>query len=483
MNFTSTIFLIFLPVVILLYWVIPNRFRYIWLLLASYFFYGYQNLLLLPLFVSTTLVSYLCAIGIDKTKNRKLQTFFLVLSCVFMLSVLFVFKYLDFTISNIEALARIFYHDITLTRFNLILPVGISFYTFQTMSYVIDVYRGSFKCEKHIGYYALFVSFFPQLVAGPIENPSNLLPQLRKEHRLDSECFSTGFYYLISGFIKKIVVADFLGIFVASAYSSINEYSGLMLLVATVFFAIQIYGDFSGYSDIALGASALMGIKLSKNFDHPYRSHSVRGFYRRWHISLNQWFTQYLYIPLGGSRKGKARKVINTLIVFFASGLWHGARWTYVIWGLLSGIVVCLENLFLPYLEKWEEKSPKRKKFISFVSVPITFFILCLGWIFFRSDTLNDALLVYQRIFTSFVSGQGYESFQDIIFVSRVIVAISLLLLLPYLPKLDFHLKEGNMSELTKTSLLYVSLAFFIAFSYLYQLSTTGESGFIYFQF
>lgn len=481
MNFTSTIFLIFLPVVVLLYWVIPNRFRYIWLLLASYFFYGYQNLLLLPLFVSTTLVSYFCALGIDKTKSKKLHVFFLILSCVFMLGVLFVFKYLDFTISNIEALARIFHHNLTLTKFNLILPVGISFYTFQTMSYVIDVYRGKFKCEKHIGYYALFVSFFPQLVAGPIENPGNLIPQLRKDHHLDSECFTDGFYYLLSGFIKKIVVADFLGVFVASAYSNIEEYSGCMLLVATVFFALQIYGDFSGYSDIALGASALMGIKLSQNFDHPYHSHSVREFYRRWHISLNQWFTQYLYIPLGGSRKGKIRKVINTLIVFFASGLWHGAKWTYVIWGMLSGIIVCLENLFLPYLDKFKEKSKRREKIISVISVPITFFILCLGWIFFRSDSLSDALLVYQRIFTSFVPGIGYESFQDIFFVLRVIIAISLLLLLPLLPKLDFN--SNDTSLLYKTSLLYVSLTAFIAFCYVYQLSTTGESGFIYFQF
>lgn len=483
MNFTSTIFLIFLPIVVIFYWIIPEKFRYIWLLLCSYFFYGYQNLLLLPLFFSTTLVSYLCAIGISNTQSKKMHRFFLSISCVFMLGVLFIFKYLDFTIYNIEMLAKIFYHDISFIRFNLVLPVGISFYTFQTMSYVIDVYRGDFKAEKHFGYYALFVSFFPQLVAGPIENPRDLLPQLRKNHHLDSDCFSDGFYYLISGFIKKIVIADFLGLFVTTAYSNVSEYSGLMLFVATIFFAIQIYGDFSGYSDIALGVSALMGIRLSKNFSTPYKSKSVSEFYRRWHISLNKWFTQYLYIPLGGSKKGFIRKLINIMIVFFLSGLWHGAKWTYVIWGLYSGVIICLENIFLPYLNRFKSKNVKREKLISIISVFFTFIILCFGWIFFRSDSITDAAIIYNRIFTSFLNGIGYDSFKDIHFVIRVIVSISLFLLISHLPKIDFKIKDEQFYKITRTSMLYVSLTILIVFCYIYQLSTTGESGFIYFQF
>lgn len=486
MNFNSLLFLIYLPIVLLVYWLLPQKAKWAFLLVASYFFYAFQNYWLILLILSTTLVSYLCSLGISKTEKTWAKRFLLGVALTFMLGMLFVFKYLDFAVSSVVSLSRLFGAKTEFHPFRLILPVGISFYTFQTLSYVIDVYKGKYPAEKHFGYYALFVSFFPQLVAGPIERPQDLIPQLKAERHLSSDDFSIGLQYVVCGFVKKIVIADFLGTYVAPTYGTYMQASGFALLLATVFFAIQIYGDFSGYSDIAIGVARWMGIKLTKNFDHPYLATSVRDFYRRWHITLNIWLTDYVYIPLGGSHKGKARHLLNVLIVFLVSGLWHGANWNFVVWGLLNGLIICAEILLSRRFETWKNATPKRSKAVSVISVPITFLLVCATWIFFRSPDVMTAFRIYGRVFTSFVSGSGLEAFRRADFLLRVFAALGLFVLLPYLPRLSLETDEnGNVDgkRLTVTSFVYVVLILLIGFAWMEQLKTTGESGFIYFQF
>lgn len=486
MNFNSIIFLIYLPLVILIYWILPHKARWAFLLLASYFFYAYHNVFLIFLILGTTLVSFFAALGIQNSQKKGLKVFLLVLSLVLILGALFVFKYLDFAITSVVSLVNLFGGNASYSVLNLILPVGISFYTFQTLSYVIDVYRGKFEAETHIGYYALFVSFFPQLVAGPIERPNNLIPQLKAIKKIDSECFSYGFQYLISGFVKKIVIADFLGVFVASIYGNIADASGASLLIATMFFAIQIYGDFAGYSDIAIGAAHLLGIHLTRNFDHPYLSKSVREFYRRWHITLNSWLTDYIYIPMGGSRCSRPRHLFNIMVVFLVSGFWHGASWNYVIWGLLNGGLICLEILLEKPLERFRNKTEIRKKVVNFISVPFTFIIICCTWIFFRASDIQSAGLVYARIFTSFISGNGLEYFTSVTTVLRVVLTLAIFVFIPYLPRLELKPdEEGNYNtkQIFSTLTLYVSLILMIGFCWMNQLASNGESGFIYFQF
>lgn len=473
MSFNSLPFFIYLPVVTLVYWLLPFRFRWLFLLLASYFFYAYSNVFLIFLILGTTLLSYICALGIERSKKRRTKKLLLALAVISILSSLFVFKYLDFACSSVVSFLNLFHLQLKFDGLHIILPVGISFYTFQTLSYVIDVYRERILPEHHFGYYALFVSFFPQLVAGPIERPSDLLPQLKEEHHLNKENFSNALFYLTTGFVKKIVVADFLGVYVTSIYSSLADRSGASLLLATFAFAVQIYGDFSGYSDIALGCAELLGIRLTKNFNHPYSSKSVKEFYRRWHITLNDWFTDYIYIPLGGSRKGKTRKAFNILLVFLVSGFWHGASWNFVIWGLLNGLYVVMESTFLGFLDRYRERQGWKYFFQG-----ITFLLISSTWIFFRSPDIQSAFLIYSRIFASFFSGTGFESFGSVYFCLRFLLSFVLIWMIDDLPRISFDSRKDCQS-----SLIYVALVFLIGFCWINQLRTGGESGFLYFQF
>ena len=351
MNFNSLEFLIFLPVVVLLYWLLPHKGRWILLLAASYLFYMSWNVWLVGLIFLTTLTAYIAGIGIDRTENKKAKKAWLVGTLIICLGALVFFKYINFILESVTGIVRLFHSEQDDIVLNVILPVGISFYTFQTLSYGIDVYRGDFKAERHFGYFALYVSYFPQLVAGPIERPQTLLPQLKERHHIEEEDLLSGAKWLLSGFFRKCVVADFCGIFVNKVYADLGNANGLAVFAASALFLIQIYNDFAGYSEIAMGSARLMGVRLTKNFDKPLTSTSYTEFFRRWHITLNQWFTQYVYIPLGGNRKGKARKILNTLIVFTLCGLWHGANWTFVLWGLVAGVAVSVETLL--------KKSPK----------------------------------------------------------------------------------------------------------------------------
>ena len=342
MNFTAPAFVLGLPLVVLLHRLLPPRARWVLLLAASLGFYALGSPKALPLLACITLGTYAAALAIGHSKSRVGRKLWLCCAAILCLGCLGVFKY-----------AGLFG-----TGPSLLLPAGISFYTFQTLGYVIDVYRGRLAPERHLGYYALFVSFFPQLVAGPIERSTDLLPQLRDPARRTD---SGGWLYILRGFCKKLLLADTAAVFIDTVYAAPGAASGPAAILATVLFAGQIYWDFSGYSDIAVGAAALLGVRLSRNFDHPYQAVSLRDFWHRWHISLTRWFTDYLYIPLGGSRCGAVRCALNTLTVFLLSGLWHGASLHFVVWGGVHGLLLLAEKRLF-HADSQGRAAPARRK-------------------------------------------------------------------------------------------------------------------------
>ncbi len=410
MSFNSLEFLLFLPVVLLLYWLLPHKFRWAWLLLASYYFYMSWNPRLVFLILGTTLVSYGAGLLISKTQNVKIKKLLLAITVIVCLGILVFFKYFNFLIQSAIDFLNLFSLNINSVSLDIILPIGISFYTFQTLSYVIDVYRGKILPEKHFGYYALFVSYFPQLVAGPIERPGDLLPQLHAPQKLSSEDISAGLRVLLTGFFRKCVVADFCGICVNSVFSSIDSANSLAVALAGALFLVQIYCDFAGYSEIAMGAARLMGVKLSKNFDRPFLSVSATEFFRRWHITLGKWFTDYLYIPLGGNRKGLPRKILNTFIVFGLCGLWHGANWTYLFWGLWLATLIGIESACRKPLTKFcDNMGINLKNPAVMLARRVLFFIMLIpSALLFRANSLADFGQLFVRLFTDIGFGSAY---------------------------------------------------------------------------
>ena len=404
MLFNSLEFLIFFPIVILVYFVIPHKVRYLWLLGASYYFYMCWNPEYALLMLTSTVITYLSGIFIDKGKTELSRKITVGVSFTLNLAILFYFKYFYFTVDNINAIRQMLELPALTPKFDVILPVGISFYTFQALSYTVDIYRKELEPEKNFFKYALFVSFFPQLVAGPIERSKNLVTQISQRHYFDYNRARRGFLIMLWGFFQKLVIADRAAILVNTVYNNMENYSGIMLVIATVCFAVQIYCDFASYSLIAKGAAEVMGFKLMDNFAQPYLSVSIAEFWRRWHISLSSWFKDYLYIPLGGNRKGKFRKYFNLMVVFLVSGLWHGASWNFVVWGLIHGIYQVVGDItdnfrrLLCELLGVDRTTTQYKWFRRF----ITFVLVCFAWIFFRSDSLTQAVEIIKKIFTCF---------------------------------------------------------------------------------
>ena len=431
MNFNSLQFLIFLPIVIILYWITPHKFRWILLLVSSYYFYMSWNAWLVFLIAGTTLISYLAGLAIEKSENRTKKRFFLVLSIAVCIGVLFFFKYFNFLVNSAIGFLNLFALDIKGFSLHLILPIGISFYTFQTLSYVIDVYKGKLKAERHIGYYALFVSYFPQLVAGPIERPNDLIPQLRAKHNLNKEDIFCGCRIMSVGFFYKCVVADYVGVYVNNVFGRVSEANALSVFIAGFLFTIQMYCDFAGYSEIATGAARMMGIRLSKNFDRPYMSKSYSDFFRRWHITLTRWFTDYVYIPLGGNRRGIYRRIFNNFVVFALCGLWHGANWTYVLWGLYAAFFMSLETLIKqPIGTLLTEFGIKTDgKIVITLRIIGMYFILIPAAIIFRSNDLIHVRSLFSKLFLDF--GFGLEYF-NIAIASLGLDAFSLLILIVF---------------------------------------------------
>lgn len=405
MLFNSYSFLAFFPIVAVIYYLLPKRVSYLWLLAASYYFYmGWNAKYALLLFLSTA-ITYISGVLLqwlmDKQPDRVTAKKWVVAgSFVSNLAILFFFKYFNFTIESINAVLDHTSLPAVNSSLDVLLPVGISFYTFQALGYTVDVYRGEIRAERNFFRYALFVSFFPQLVAGPIERSKNLLNQLRNPQKFDYRRMCDGLMLMIWGYFLKLVIADRISIFVDNVYANVGIYDGKYLLLASILFAFQIYCDFAGYSTIAIGAAEVMGFQLMENFNSPYLSRSVAEFWRRWHISLSSWFKDYLYIPLGGNRKGKIRKYINIMIVFLVSGLWHGANWSYVVWGGLNGFYQVIGAVFTPVRKKIKEKIHVKKNFLPlmFIYIIVTFVLVDFAWIFFRADTMQHAFEVIGSI-------------------------------------------------------------------------------------
>lgn len=382
-----------------------------WLLIISYYFYMSWNVKYGLLILFSTAVTYLCGLGLEHVKRNseekkqkilKVTVIFLSLAC--NLGLLFYFKYTNFIINNINAVYQKLGITVQYPNFDIVLPVGISFFIFQTIGYTIDIYRDDIQAEKNPFRYALFVSFFPQLVAGPIERSKNLLTQLRDSHGFHADNAKNGLLTMAYGLFTKIVVADNIAAVIDPIFNSPDAHTGMMLLFATILFAFQIYCDFNGYTQIAIGSAMVLGFKLNPNFDAPYMGSSVKDFWGRWHISLTSWFRDYLYIPLGGSRKGKIRKQLNTIIVFLCSGLWHGAAWHYVVWGGLNGVFSVFEDIFKPVENKIIKKFSVNTEMFMYKLLRrlITFVLIDFTWLFFRAPDLSTALLILEKIKNDF---------------------------------------------------------------------------------
>ncbi|MCD7726043.1 MAG: MBOAT family protein [Clostridiales bacterium] len=485
MLFNSIDFMLFFPIVVSLYIIIPKKFRCVWLLVASYYFYMSWNPWYALLILASTLITYICGILTEQFEKPVFRKLVLVLSLGSNLGILFIFKYADFFINNINRILSIIGIEVITRKLDLLLPVGISFYTFQALSYSIDVYRRDLPAERNILKYALFVSFFPQLVAGPIERSRNLLTQIQnveRIHILNYERVREGCLLMLWGLFQKIVIADRASIFVNTVYNDYPSYGFLEITIATVLFAVQIYCDFGGYSNIAIGAAKVMGFDLMPNFKQPYLALSINDFWKRWHISLTSWFTDYLYIPLGGNRKGILRKYINTLIVFGVSGLWHGARWNFVAWGMFHAIYKILGDLKNTFLRRyWKEKtlsfSAKLRKCV------VTFALVDFAWIFFAANSFKDAIgiisqmTVFYRKVSIFSLGLSVRNW------GILIGSILLLMIVDILHEKNVSINKMFMEQETWFRWLVYLIFLWVIIMFGIYGSSYDTSTFIYFQF
>lgn len=426
MLFNSFDFLCFFVVVTSLYFVLPHRFRWGLLLIASCLFYMSFIPVYILILLATIVIDYFAGKWIEDSPSPTQKKHFLLLSIVSVCAILFVFKYFNFFNQNAASLAQALHWNYPIKALHLILPIGLSFHTFQSLSYVIEVYHGRQKAERHFGIYALYVMYFPQLVAGPIERPQNLLRQFHEEKQFDWVCFRDGLSLALWGLFKKVVVADSLALYVDVIYNSSAHHTGTSLLIATYFFAVQIYCDFSGYSDIARGISRIYGIELMKNFETPYFSTSISEFWSRWHISLSTWFKDYVYIPLGGNRVSLTRNFLNLFLVFLLSGFWHGANWTFVAWGALHG-VFCIVERSAELLKRHFMPATARRLpsvVVYAVKLIVTFHLVLISWVFFRADSIDTAFAIIEKI----VFDHGVLFWDSVIV--QAVLAIGLLLIL-----------------------------------------------------
>jgi len=406
MLFNSVSFAIFLPIVFILYWSSTNRslrFQNILLLISSYFFYASWDWRFLFLLVFSTSLDYFTGIKIYEALNRKKRLFWLWLSIIINIGFLGAFKYYNFFASSFAEGLSLLGFKANLSSLQVILPVGISFYTFHGLSYVLDLYKKKIKPERDFITYSVFVSFFPLLVAGPIERATHLLPQLRMKREFNYSKATDGLRQILWGLFKKIVIADNCAGYANTIFNNSIEFNGSTVLIGALFFTVQIYCDFSGYSDIALGTARLFNIELLRNFAFPYFSRDIAEFWRRWHISLSSWFKDYLYIPLGGSKGNTWMKIRNTFIIFLVSGFWHGANWTFIIWGLLNALYIMPSIVFNTHRNNIDivAKGKQLPSVRDFLSIALTFSLTVLAWIFFRAATVHDAFSILSKIFSS----------------------------------------------------------------------------------
>lgn len=489
MLFNSIDFLIFFPIVIAIYFIIPQKARHIWLLVSSYYFYMSWNPKYALLIIFSTVITYVSSLFIEKfnmANRHSAKTWCLLGSLISNLSILCVFKYANFFLQNLNKIAIYLNIGTINKRLDLLLPVGISFYTFQALSYTLDVYRGNIHAEKNILNYALFVSFFPQLVAGPIERSGNLLAQIQdisKKTIWDLEHIKNGFLLMLWGLFQKLVIADRISLLVDNVINNYTNYGFAEIFIAIVLFAFQIYCDFGGYTNVARGAAQILGFSLINNFKQPYLARNIKDFWRRWHISLTSWFTDYLYIPLGGNKKGRARKYLNIFIVFGVSGLWHGASWNYVVWGLLHAMFQIIGDIKTIFCQQNTHSKSNASWSSGFRKIITTFILTDFAWIFFVCNNLTHAWCVIKQMFSQIYTTDIYSlglGKKDWLFL---IFSIEILLLVDILHengKSIFQLI--NKQEVWFRWLLYIGLFWTtILFGVYGQTYDTGN--FIYFQF
>lgn len=470
MLFNSFDFLLFFPVVCIIYFLLPNnRYKNPFLLIASYYFYMNWEPIYAVLILLSTVLTYICGVLVEKNKIKNRKKIFLTFSLLINFSILFIFKYYNFINESIFNLLSVAGIRLNLPSFDFLLPVGISFYTFQAVGYTIDVYRGNIKAEKNFFIYALFVSFFPQLVAGPIERAKNLLPQFHIEHKFNPDDVIEGLKKMIWGFFMKLCVADVLSNYVDAVYNNVSYHNGFSMFIATIFFTFQIYCDFAGYSNIAIGTARVMGFKLMNNFKQPYFSISIKEFWRRWHISLSSWFSDYLYIPLGGNRVKYSRHLLNLLITFLISGIWHGANWTFVLWGLLHGIYIIVENIIRKKIYTRNSENVLTRVFYTM----FIFSLVSFAWIFFRANNINDGFIIVKKIFSDWGT-----PFMDTTVFFYGLIALFILFIKDFKDCFNINL---NFMHSRNQTISYISILSLIVYILLFGALSAGS--FIYFQF
>lgn len=484
MLFNSLHFLLFFSIVTTLYFAIPYNKRWLLLLISSCYFY----MAFVPIYILiigfTIVIDYIAGIIIENSEGKR-RKLFLIISLIANIGVLVLFKYYNFFNHNVDFLLHGFGLSNPIPYLSIILPIGLSFHTFQAMSYTIEVYRGNQKAERHFGIYSLYIMFYPQLVAGPIERPQHMLHQFKEKHDFDYARVTSGLKLMAWGLFKKVVIADRLAIVVDTVYNNPQQHNSLSLIIATIFFTFQIFCDFSGYSDMAIGAARIMGFKLMTNFDKPYQSKSIHEFWKRWHISLSSWFRDYLYISLGGNRVTIPRWYLNLFIVFLVSGLWHGANWTFVIWGALHGFYMIFALITKDFRKKFNTFFHFDK--VPFLSVLTTFILVAFAWIFFRANDVDSALYIAKHSITGIpdiiVKLLNHQTvFENIGLEKRSLILSAFLIL--FLETVHYVQRKKSISEMLARKSIFVRWAVYygVILSILL-LGTFENRQFIYFQF
>ncbi len=486
MNFNSLQYLLFLPITLILYFILPTKVKNPVLLVASFYFYMCWEPVYALLMLFSIACTYLCSILVAKEALGK-KKLWLVLCLAINLGILFVFKYFNFFGTTITQALNALGFNATAPTINVLLPVGISFYTFQALGYTIDVYRGDIPVEKNFIDYALFVSFFPQLVAGPIERTGNIVPQLKVTHKFKLVNLRDGFLLIIWGLMKKVLIADNLAVIVNNVYNNVEAHTGMQFVFATLCFSFQIYCDFSAYSDIARGSARILDIELMRNFNCPYSAQSIKDFWRRWHISLSTWFKDYLYFPLGGSRVKKYRHFLNIMIVFLVSGLWHGAAMTYVIWGFLHGAYQVVGMLVEPLRKKFYAKTGinRNNAVLCVIRIIITFILVNIAWILFRANSLSDAMYIIKAIFAIPAGSIFPLAFGSLGLTRKMMLVVAIAVVALYVVDV-INTKKPVADIINRTIWVRYAVYFIILFAIFifgYYGSGFDPQDFVYFQF
>ncbi len=481
MLFNSLSYIIFLSIVVCVYYLLPHKYRWAGLLIASFVFCLFWSIDLLLWILIITAIAYVSGILLSARRNKMICS----VGVISILLILFVFKYINFSITQINGLLRLFQTGKRINLINnIVMPIGISFYSFQNVGYILDVYKGKCTACRHPGKFALYSAFFPHIAEGPIDRTDNLLMQMDEEHRFDYDTVRNGMVMILFGMFKKVVIADRLAVLADTVFNDVSKHSGQAFWLASVFYTIQIYCDFSGYTDIAIGSAKMMGFRLVENFNYPYLAVSITDFWRKWHMSLSRWFRDYVYIPLGGNRVSKVRWGINILIVFLISGLWHGADWTFILWGFFHGLFQVMER-FIPFLnKKYDQGAEIRSKLFTGIKIIVTFGIVNYLWILFRANSMSDFIYIFRHFLvpdSNFkILNLGMDK-KELVFSFILIFLLALCDILTMLWKSRHSGKLLDAFPLPVRWIVYMTILFAIILFGKYGTLTAGS--FIYFQF